>query len=186
MVLVALLMGVSGFLGVRAARAPHELVVANPAVRFALPAGWHRYDRSANASEAYIREAAARQGYSAERYVSQLEASTLASAVGPTSGLRYQVIDVQKSGFSRLLTADQLTERMFQQALSLDDLRTVSTGGGRVVVVHGHYPVAEGTAHAEVIHLVSHGTGLMITVSAVGKGDVEAVTAGILATLRTS
>ena len=186
MVLVALLMGVSGFLGVRAVRAPHELVVASPALRFALPDGWHRYERPADPSAAWVREAAATQHYTARDYVEQLAASTLASAVGPASGGRYQVVDVQTSGFAALPTAEQVTSRMTQQAMQVDGTRTVSTGAGEVVVARGHYPLAEGRTDTEVIHLVSHGKALMITVSAVGAGDVEAVTAEILATLRTS
>lgn len=133
----------------RAVRAPHELVVASPALRFALPDGWHRYERPADPSAAWVREAAATQHYTARDYVEQLAASTLASAVGPASGGRYQVVDVQTSGFAAL-------------------------------------PTAEGRTDTEVIHLVSHGKALMITVSAVGAGDVEAVTAEILTILRTS
>ncbi|WP_457254439.1 hypothetical protein [Pedococcus sp. P5_B7] len=185
-VLVALLVGVSGFLGVRAVRGPLELVVADPPLRFALPAGWHRYDRSGDRSEAYVREAAARQGYTPEEFVAQLEASTLATAVGPVSGGRYQSIDVQKGGFSRLPTPEQVTSEMTRLAMEVDGTRTVSTGAGEVLVAQAHYPVAEGRTDTEVIHLVTRGQGLMITVSSVGGGDVAAVTADVLATLHTS
>jgi hypothetical protein len=185
-VLVAVLLGVSGVLGVRAAGAPHELAVADPPLSFTLPSGWHRYERTVDPSQAYIREAAALQGFTVEDFIAQLEASTVATAVGPVSGGRYQVIDVQRGSFSRLPTAAEATRRMTRLALEVDGTRTVSTGVGEVLVARGHYPVAEGRTDTEVIHLVTHGKGLLITVSAVGRGDVEAVTADILATVHTS
>jgi hypothetical protein len=185
-VLVALLVGVSGGLGLRAARAPHELVVADPPVRFELPAGWHRYDRSGDLGEPYVREAAARQGFTMQDYVAKIRASTLATAVGPASEGRYQSIDVQKGGFSRLPTTQEITSQMTRLAMEVDGTHSVSTAAGEVLVAQAHYPVAEGRAKTEVIHLLTHGEGVMITVSAVGGGDVEAVVAQVLATLRTT
>jgi hypothetical protein len=185
-VLVALLVGVSGGLGLRAARAPHELVVAAPPVRFELPADWHRYDRSGDLGEPYVREAAARQGFTMPDYVAKIRASTLATAVGPASEGRYQSIDVQKGGFSRLPTTQEITSQMTRLAMEVDGTHSVSTAAGEVLVAQAHYPVAEGRAETEVIHLLTHGEGVMITVSAVGGGDVEAVVAQVLATLRTT
>lgn len=166
--------------------APHAVALTSPPVRFDLPRGWGPRDRTGKPSDDWVKEAAATQGFTPEEYVAKTRASMLASEVGPPVGGRYQTVDVQKGGFTSLPTTAEVEARLLSLGFRVDDVRTVTTPAGQVVVARARVTLRDGEVSTRVVHLVSDGIGVQITVSAMGPGDVAAVTDEILATLHTS
>jgi hypothetical protein len=166
-------------------RGPHPVVLASPPLEFDLPSGWVARDRIGSASDAWVREAAAKQGFTAEEYVRRTRESMLLSVLGPPAGGRYQTVDVQKGGFTVLPTHDDIRDRLTSFGFEVEDVSDLATPAGPVVLTRSHTTLGAGVVSTREVYVVSHGTGLVITVSAVGGGDVVPVTDGILGSLRT-
>lgn len=193
-VLAALIIGGAGGLGgiwvvdrvLERARAPHEVVVASPPLRFEVPHDWHAADRHGDPADEWVKQSAALQRLTPEDYLAGLEATVVATEVGPASGGRGQSLDVQRTTFAALPTREQVTQQLAGQGMRVDDVRSVTTPAGPVVVSRTTLVLPVGSVSMELLHVVSAGHVVVITISAVDGGDVELVTSGVLATLRTS
>jgi len=166
-------------------RGPHAVLLTRPPLAFDLPPGWHTRERLGKPTDDWVREAAAKEGFTPEEFIAESRASMLSSQVGPVTGGRYQTVDVQKGGFATLPTAGEVEQSLTARGFQVDRVREVPTPAGQVLLAQARIRLSDGEVQTRLVHMVSHGTGVVITVSAVGGGNVVPVTDGILATLRT-
>ncbi|WP_406832771.1 hypothetical protein ABEG17_08075 [Pedococcus sp. KACC 23699] len=171
-VAVGLLAGVlvagAGVAAVRATTGPHTVEVSQARLRFDLPHGWHDADRRPAPTQAWVIEAAQRQGFTPQAYAEGLRTSTLASMTGPVRGGYLCTVDVQRTRFSRVPDAGTVQGELTQLHEEVDSSHPAASPLGTVLVTRYHFTLGSVPATSTVVHVAVHGEVLAITIAAAG------------------
>ncbi|MGA8978226.1 MAG: hypothetical protein WB473_03830 [Pedococcus sp.] len=165
--------------------APHTVEVAGSPLRFDLPRDWKDTARVQDPTQAWVVQAAEQQGFTPQEYVQRLAASTRATTVGPPTGSRLQMVDVQDSGFASLPSAAAVRSRLEGLHEQVVASRTVPTAVGTAVVTRYQVPLGTETIAGDVVYVAVSGEVLAITVSAARPDVLTPLTDQVLRSLRT-